>query len=165
MNDINLYFLDNKTFEKLDNVIQVDKDICDTISVLNKKGYQTLASCAGHNKLLDYHRQECEIDLLEGLDEKDDFKNSIVVDKNDKTFGLVTPASLSQIYIKFKKEYSFTSLPDTFNYKNDVLESNIYYYEDGKKISSEELEKEIKRRNNLLLKWANNLPINNERND
>lgn len=165
MNDIDLCFLNNENFENIENVIQVDKEICETIKVLNKKGYTTLASCAGHNNLSKYLRQECDIDLLEDLAKKEDYKHSIVVDKTDKSFGLVTPVSLTQIYILFDKEYKFISLPETFIYKNKVLESEIFYFDKDKKISSEELEKEIERRNNLLIKWANDLPINKERND
>ncbi len=165
MNDVNVCFLDKKTFEKLDNIIQVDKGICDTIRVLNQKGYRTFASCSGHNLLSKYFRQECDVDLLEGLYENESFKESIVVDKTDKSFGLVTPVMISQIYIMFEKEYDFLLLPETFTYKDKTLESIVSYYKNQKRITSEELEQELKKRNDLLLKWANDLPINKERND
>lgn len=44
-------YIDKKTFEIIDdsNYFEVDDNIANTISVLNKKGYKTKACCSGHN--------------------------------------------------------------------------------------------------------------------
>lgn len=38
---MNHKYLNSETFEVIDNIIEVDEDIAETISVLNKKGYCT----------------------------------------------------------------------------------------------------------------------------
>jgi len=50
----NLRYIDLKTYEILDNpvgYIPCDKEISDIIALLNKKGYITKSSCAGHNHI------------------------------------------------------------------------------------------------------------------
>ena len=52
---MNNKYIDKKTFEIVDNVFEVDEDIADIISILNKKGYYTKFCCSGHAKDLGIH--------------------------------------------------------------------------------------------------------------
>ena len=38
---MNHKYIDSNTFEIVNNIIEVDEDIAETISILNKKGYYT----------------------------------------------------------------------------------------------------------------------------
>jgi len=48
--NMNSKYIDKKIYELLDNVFCVDKEIAETISLLNKKGFHTLSSCSGYIK-------------------------------------------------------------------------------------------------------------------
>ena len=43
-------YLNNNTFEIVNDIFEVDDLIGKTISILNKKGYHTLYCCSGHVK-------------------------------------------------------------------------------------------------------------------
>lgn len=50
----NFRFINLETYEiteNPENYIYADKDIVETIAVLNKKGYKTTSSCSGHANL------------------------------------------------------------------------------------------------------------------
>ena len=47
---MNHKYINKETFEIVDNVFEVDEDISQTISILNKKGYYTKYCCSGHAK-------------------------------------------------------------------------------------------------------------------
>ena len=47
---MNHKYINKETFEIVDNIFEVDEDIAETISILNKKGYYTKYCCSGHVK-------------------------------------------------------------------------------------------------------------------
>ena len=47
---MNHKYINSKTFEIIDDVFEVDEDIAEAISILNKKGYYTKYCCSGHVK-------------------------------------------------------------------------------------------------------------------
>ena len=55
---------DNYEIIENPNFFEVDEEIAETISILNKKGYITLFSCAGHNNKSCY-KASASIDMLE----------------------------------------------------------------------------------------------------
>lgn len=50
MGDIMHKYINNNTYEIINNVFEVDDLMGETISILNKKGYHTLYCCSGHVK-------------------------------------------------------------------------------------------------------------------
>ena len=47
---MNHKYINSETFEIMNNIIEVDEAIAETISILNKKGYYTKYCCSGHVK-------------------------------------------------------------------------------------------------------------------
>ena len=45
----------------IDGYIPCDPEIIDAIAILNQKGYKTLYSCAGHNKVFEKYILKCGI--------------------------------------------------------------------------------------------------------
>lgn len=126
----NLKFIDTNTWEVIDepnNLIHVDKDIAETIAILNKKGYKTKASCSGHPKI--------ELTLL--LNKREKLKNYFYpieveyIKELDKVlfYSLVEKVDT---YIMFEEVYHFDVLPKGFKYEHQKIENNIVYKNDKK---------------------------------
>lgn len=148
---MNNKYINNKTYEIVDNVFEVDELIADTISNLNKKGYHTLYSCSGHVK-------DPRLYEKYPIEKIDTMNDSYLVDENK--FVLV-PYSYTEIYIYFDSNYSFINLPEGFSL--DILDSKSYiyldidYYDNGIKKDQNNIQKEINKNNQKLLEWSNNL--------
>ena len=181
MNMNNHKFIDSSTYEIIpdENIIEVDPDIAEVISLLNQKGYKTKASCSGHALDLSYYKQVYEISLLDEEKIKKDYPEYYIVDKTDRAFTLIVPKLATSIYIMFEQDYHFDSLPEGFvkeptwddslgdwsKSNFDIIRKRIDYYENHVRKNPNNVQKEIKKYNNLLLEWVRKLPKINERND
>lgn len=147
---MNHKYIDKNTFEIVDNVFEVDEEIAETISILNKKGYYTEYCCGGHIK----DPRVYEMYKLDNEDEE--IKFGYVVDKSDKV-DVLLPQTFAGIYIKFRDKINF-KIPDGFTlYEDDTIDKVIDFYCDGKKKSWKEIDKELDNARKILLDWANNL--------
>lgn len=162
--------INTKTWEILDeNYIEVDKLISETICILNKKGYKTLACCEGHINS-NYHKEICDISSLEKV--KNNFNDFYIEDITEKDFVLLWQLDKATIYIKFDKDYKFEKLPEGFKkfaaYDEDIndwskeefdgIERRIEIYKNNQKRDYDLVDKEIKKYNEILLNWAKELP-------
>lgn len=152
--------IDLKNYKKVNdsNLVIVDKNIADAILSLNKFGYVTVASCGGHFSGRYYYEQiDCDNEFLEDV-KKD--KHCTITNYKEKTFDYVSDQSSTTIYIMFDKKYNFSNLPEGFKLETeDTLRHTIHFIDDaGKRKSFEEIENEIKKYNEILKEWANNLP-------
>lgn len=139
-----------------------DKEIGEAISILNKKGYYTLASCAGHIDLGYGLQEDVDISFLEEIIKDERF---ILLNKKENTLDVLSRHCFAQTYVSFKESYSFPFLPDGFTYQGQtskVLEALTWYYiNDGQKRKNhEDIEKELKKYQENLLIWAKKLPDN-----
>ena len=150
-------YIDKTTFDIVENVFDVDDDIANSISILNKKGYYTQYSCSGHVKdprlyekyIIDKNNQEICID-------------SYIVEENTKEYTVLKPYTYTQIYIKFIEDYKFKNLPKEFSKEDRIIYKTIKFYNDQGKKKSSVIEREIKESNNHLFEWAQDLPnLNN----
>ena len=165
--------IDRNTFEVTihaedhPKVFICDKPIAPVVSILNKKGYKTVASCSGHYRIEFYEYLDKDIKYLDEYKEDD----RIIIKKvKDKTFDYWQEVDRTHLYILFDKDYYFTTLPLDFNVrKNDnrlTIDYTINYYDKNnnhKNISM--VMREIEDICKLLEKWAEKLPDINERND
>lgn len=156
-------YIDKETFEIVDNIFEIDEDIAETISVLNKKGYYTKYCCSGHvtnPRLYELYNVK--------NDDEFELKNlGYIVNKKDDNYDIIMPSIYTSVYIMFNTNYNFNNLPQGFHkVDNDSIEDyvismEIYYYCDGKRKDWNDIYKEIKDANDKLFKWANSLPNNN----
>lgn len=161
----NTRYIDLNTFEVVDfpnGYIPCDKEIVDIIAILNKKGYVTKASCAGHN-VCEFCLDERETDIQQ----LDEIKNNpgyrICRVENNKIYfkGEIVGRCT---YIWFCEKYDFDTIPQGFNYYDDGnLCKIVNYYKDDECIerkSNEELKEELNSNWNSLREWAINLKDN-----
>ena len=151
---MNNKYIDKKTFEIIDNVFEVDEDIADTISILNKKGYYTKYCCSGHVKDPNIYYMYKEESILENKDNEVDYTVNIKED----TCDILKPYTKTLIYILFDKEYNFKTLPNGFKKDKNTIEMFINYYDMDKRKNSNDIDKEIKKANKVLYEWACDLP-------
>jgi len=153
-------YINNKTYEIIDNVdfFEVDDDIAEVISILNKKGYFTNACCSGHHDG-ECYKFEADISLL---DETDD--NFAIGKVYEDKFEYFTGYQETRIYIMFKEKYIFKTLPKGFiveeNIPDDsrtVISKVIEFYENRSLKSDNVIEEELKNAQNELLLWAKKL--------
>ena len=151
---MNHKYINSETFEIMNNIIEVDEAIAETISILNKKGYYTKYCCSGHVK---------DPRLYELYKEKslEDFKGDLgyIISNKNGEYDILIPYTYTYIYIMFKENINFNILPEGFklNGKN-LIEMKIDYYSNGKRKSSNDIDKELKIANKVLLNWALSLP-------
>lgn len=150
-------YIDSNTFEIVNDIFEVDDLMGETISILNKKGYHTLHCCSGHVKdprlYEKYHMHK---------DELDGIYNYHIINEEDNYVDVLIPYQNTLAYIMFDKRYDF-NLSKSFKWIDDktIYSDSISYYEDNKKRSSNDIQKEIENVNNELLSWALSLPNNN----
>lgn len=155
---MNHKYINLKTFDIVDDIIEIDEDIALTISILNKKGYYTKFSCSGHSKdprLFElYHKNNHE-----NLNNKE---LGYVVNENNKGYDIMMPYTYTLVYIMFVEDYNFDYLPFGFIKNNEFsqcfIEKQIEYYNKEKR--KNDISKEIKDANDALLNWAKSLPYN-----
>lgn len=151
---MNHKYIDKNTFEVIDNVFEVDEEIAEVISILNKKGYYTEYCCGGHIK-------DPRIYEMYKLDKDDeDIKLGYVVNEDDEKVNVLLPQTFVGIYIKFKDKIDYL-IPEGFNkYEEYIIDKVIDFYKDGIKKSFNEISKELDDAHNVLLEWAKSLEEN-----
>lgn len=150
---MNNKYIDKETFEIVDNVFEVDEDIADTISILNKKGYYTKFCCSGHVKDPRIYEMYKDESILENKDNKIGY----MVNIKEDTCYMLMPYTITKVYIMFDKDYNFKTLPNGFKKYENTIEMFINYYDRGKRKKSNDIDKEIKDANKILYEWACNL--------
>lgn len=159
---MNHKYINKETFEIVDNVFEVDEDISQTISILNKKGYYTKYCCSGHAK-------DPKLYELYNVKNNDDFEFKdlgYIVNQEKSNYDIIMPSIYTSVYIMFESNYNFDNLPEGFNkVDNDniddyVISKEICYYKNGKRKDWNVIDKEIKDANDKLLKWAISLSNN-----
>lgn len=156
---MNHKYLSSETFEVIDNIIEVDEDIAETISVLNKKGYYTKFCCSGHAKdprLYEMYNKKNNV-------EYEDSHLGYIINKYEDSYDILMPYTFTAVYIMFSDNYNFENLPNGF-YKvdDDTIEMIIEYYSNGQRKKWNDIDKEIKEANKILLNWALALPESNK---
>lgn len=159
---MNHKYINKETFEIVDNVFEVDEDIAQTISILNKKGYYTKYCCSGHVKdprLYELYNVKNDQDF--------EFKNfGYIINQEKSNYNILMPSIYTSVYIMFLNNYNFDNLPEGFNKVNGdstddyVISKQICYYKDGKRKDLNIINKEIKDANDKLLKWSLSLTNN-----
>lgn len=138
-----------------DNCFEVDNKIANTIAILNKKGYYTVSSCAGHTK---YDDLEYEITKEEYMTDP----SYDVIEKTENGYKVKFEISQANIYIKFLDVSYLKFIPKDRAYK--IIDNSVTYplflYNEGEteKKSKDVLLEEIKIVNQTLLDWAIDLP-------
>lgn len=129
------YFIDKETFEVYEEhpkVFSCDPHIAEAVSILNKLGYYTLASCEGH-----YEIKEFDVSYP-----KEKMRTSI--------------------YILFQDQYKFPNIPEGFILEaledKILIEHSINYFDKDIYIKRSEFEKEKSKYIYILNKWAKGLP-------
>lgn len=167
-------FIDVNTFEIVDNVFEVDDDIAETISILNKKGYRTTYCCSGHEDLqmggYIYLPKE-HFEVLKNM-----IGNYIIVGEQvcggRDCYVALSSLNFPELYISFEEEYEFPTIPEGFEYcegriskefpieleccelLNDGINTCV---KPGKFIPDVEAQAQIKQANLELLEWAKSL--------
>ena len=176
---MNNKYISTDNFEVIENpnFFEVDEGIAEAVSILNKKGYRTLYSCAGHNYKTCY-KATASIDMLE---ESKKIFNIYIGKINKDTFDYYSDAQRTNTYIKFARHYDFPFLPDGFKYETaqeaetkfkkyeiqndskiifgDTVSKTILLFQNNIRLDDNYIENEIKEANRVLLDWATKLPI------
>lgn len=151
-------FLNNKTFDikDIDDVIPIENEMADIISILNKKGYYTeVYSRAKLSSLLliSYLINNLIDKKLLNIDESNKDKIKEVINQNDYEATIII----------FKEEYIFANLPKGFNLIGKDLYYNLSVLKDTEEIkfkSLSELDEESKNSIKLLKEWVSSLDNN-----
>ena len=167
-------YLDENTYEVVDNIIEIDDEMVPIIQELHRKGYKT-NGCVGAIKDLQH------LDLYSNIvpeDKVDDYIDSLEGDyidlgsyEDNEVISCID--TWSTISITFGDLYEFPSIPEDFGFgfgvaqtadgrfiNFGVLAKDICLYEDEEnKIfkTKEGLEKEINETYRELLEWAKSL--------
>ncbi len=141
--------------DTIEGYIHCDREISKAIYNLNKKGYLTKASCAGHTRFAIYEENNCDIDFLEEV------KNNPlceIIEVREKDFDYYWKAQITSIYVMFKENYQFSTLPEGFELESDgIIEHIVYFYHDGKLRRRKDIQRELDKYQNILTEWTENL--------
>jgi len=164
-------FINKNTFEvkdELDEYIYCDYEIRNIIAELNRKGYKTKASCAGHNEVgLMWPLHKENIDKLnEYLKEAQNDKTLQYIKKEGDYFYHKDEKTATYVYIYFEEDYKFEVLPDGFTYevfdnKSHLSKKINFYLEINHKTrkTDEKIYCELEQSHKDLLNWLNTLPM------
>lgn len=155
---MNHKYINTKTFEIVDDVFEVDNDIAEIISLLNKKGYYTRYSCSGHVK----DPRIYEMYKIKKDEEFDDKTIGYLVKDSKDGYEILMPYRYTSVYIMFDKKYEFDKLPNGFYISYDevtTIYKDVMYYNNGIKKKSNDIQIEIDKANNELLEWVKTLPM------
>ena len=164
-----IYFINKKTFEikdELEEYIYCDFEISKIISELNKKGFKTLYSCAGHNEIgLMWPTHKLPISEYESYKERSKIDKSLHLVKKEKEYFYHKDEKTSTwIYISFSKNYNFHSIPLGFEYQlvngNSYISKKIdFYFDDAHTIrkSDSQIDEELFLSRCELEKWVKTL--------
>lgn len=159
---MNKRFISKKIFDFVDNIFEVDEDIAETISILNKKGYYTKACCSGHIKDPRIYELYKNVKKLN----KSDKKIGCIINQDKNNYDVLIPYTSTSIYIMFNKKYDFSTLPKGFYKKeNNIIEKVIEYYDKDNKVDCNIINNMIKECNEDLCNWAKSLPDINKNNN
>lgn len=123
-------FINKNSFEiknELDEYIYCDYEIRNVIATLNKKGYKTNYSCAGHNELgLMWPLHKENIDKLEEYLRKSKNDKTLHFIKKEKNIFIIKTKKYQHILIfHFNKTIIFKSIP-VVSLMNLWMENLIY---------------------------------------
>lgn len=158
-------YIDLKTFDIIENptFFDVDDNIAEAVSILNKNGYITISSCAGHNKngfLMPTIREPIEY-YSKWIKKYQNDSSVHLVDKDDKFFYHKDEEEATCIYICFKEKYDFDFLPDGFEFSDSFDKYSVYkmcyFFKDGKRRLDKDIDSELIHCQEVLLDWAKNL--------
>lgn len=148
-----------------------DKRIAPAIAELNKKGYETMASCGGHYSGGCTEQLNLDISLLE---EYQSDAECFIKEIRKDSFDCYIENRQAHIYVLFNERYDFKSIPEGFSIYEDeyngnkrmTLECDIDYFdEENHKKKMSTIENELDEKCNILKNWAQNLPNRNKRKD
>ncbi len=180
-------YINNKTFnienKKTNNNFEVDTLVADAISLLNKKGYKTISSNAGHvyhyfvrkrpysrnNLLIDENNNQYMYVMYHGdfpvkyeLVSQDSY-GFLEYKKQHPKLQLTNGYGLFKVTIpivkteiRFAEKYYFANLPSNYVMDEFSILSKIYY--DFNTLNIDDLELKIINANKELLKWVKQLP-------
>ncbi len=169
-----LAFINKKTFavtDELEDYIYCDFEIRNIIAILNKKGYETKYSCAGHNDLgCLWPVQKENINNLEDyLAKALEDKALHFIKKEDNYFYHKDEKVATYTYILFARNYQFKNYPQGFIYEikeeKSYLSKRIDFYEDENhtiKKSDKQISKELEQNYHDLEIWVEKLPTQND---
>lgn len=148
-------YIDSNNYEINNNCFEVDDLIADSISLLNQKGYKTLFSCSGHVRNPDLY---AKYKYRKGEFKPNELFEYYVINENDEYIETLEPYSFTSCYVMFDKQYEFKILPKGFVlYPNNIIDRVIYFYENGTKRKTVDIQKEIENVNQILLNWVKEL--------
>ena len=158
-------YIDSRTFDIIENptFFEVDCEIAEAISILNKKGYITTFSCSGHNKSGDLTETIKEpIELYEKWIERyGNDKNAHLIGRDNNYFYHKDEQEATNTYITFKEKYDFDFIPDGFEYSDYFEKYTIskmcLFFENGKRRLDNDIDEELKYNQQILLNWAKKL--------
>ena len=162
-------FIDKKTFEvkdELEEYIYCDYEIRNVIACLNKKGYKTSYSCAGHNEVgLFWPIHKEDINYLEDyLKESKTDKALHLIKKDSNYFYHKDEKVATYTYISFIDDYKFEIYPNGFTYElideKSYLSKKIDFYKDNNhtiRKTDQEIYKELELTIYELEKWVKEL--------
>ena len=157
--------IDRNTFEVTlhaedhKDVFICDKAIANVVALLNKKGYNTIASCSGHYKIEYYEYLKEDINKLE------EYKNNnriIIKEIRDNDFDYWEEVDKTIMYILFDKIYDFNNLPKGFKLDNTrektCIEYTINFYDKNDKHRTiKDVTREIEEKSKELEEWVKQL--------
>ena len=163
-------FIDKNTFEVKDDLeeyIYCDYEIRNVIALLNKKGYKTNYSCAGHNEvglLWPLHKEDINC-LQEYLEDSKSDKALHFVKKDGDYFYHKDEKVATYTYISFIDDYKFKIYPNDFTYElingKSYLFKKIDFYKDNNhtiRKTDSEINSELDLTIVELEKWVKELP-------
>ena len=163
-----LKYVNTKTWEIEDcptDYIPCDKEISYVIMLLNKKGYKTFSSCAGHDEVW-FSESICDIRKLEEAQKSPFYKITKI---KPKSFYSLKEIVTTTTYICFIEgaDYQFDNCPEGFKISKSRIANRIsiskhtnLYNSNNQRRSHEEIEKELQKGWKALIKWAINLKEN-----
>lgn len=163
-------FIDKNTFDvkdELEEYIYCDYEIANVIACLNKKGYKTKYSCAGHNEVglfWPVHKED--------INQLDDYLKSSKADKalhfikkDSDCFYHKDEKVSTYTYISFVDDYNFEVYPNGFTYElidgKSYLSKKIKFYKDINhtiRKTDMEIYKDLESSILELEKWVKQLP-------
>lgn len=164
-------FINKNNYEvkdELEDYIYCDYEIRNVIANLNKKGYKTNYSCAGHNEVgIFWPTHKEDIYNLEEYLRAEKADNALhFIKKEDKYFYHKDEKTSTYIYIAFADQYEFKTYPKGFIYEiyegKSYLSKKINFYKDRNHLNrknDEEIFEELNESHNILEEWVNKLPI------
>ena len=163
--------IDKETFEVCThaedhpNVFICDKPIAPVISILNKKGYKTFASCSGHYRIEFYEYFDEDISKLK---EYQNDERIIIKKIKDNNFDYWQEVDKTLLYILFDDKYEFDNLPKDFklttnngrDYSRTCIECEISYYDERNQHKKMiDVLNEIDNKCEILKRWVEELSI------